>query len=132
MPAEGNPNCLGLIAKGVVKIVDPGLSNNSTVGYPGPNGVPDRLMPSNKHYYKPVAKARCALVNNRKLPKEMVVEAAVTVGGGGWGAENVRTGGRKTTGSNDNLVLRGYDFRVYQGYCRDNRKQRLSEKVLSR
>ena len=37
----------------------------------------------------------------------MVVEAAVTVGGGGWGAENVRSGGRKTTGNNDNLILRG-------------------------
>ena len=114
LPAEGNPNVLGLIAQGVVKIVDPGLSNNSVVGYPEPNGVPDRIYPSDpakKHYYKPVANADGAVANNRKLPHTMIVEAAVTVGGGGWGAENVNSSNpkRKTTGpgNNDFLVLRG-------------------------
>jgi hypothetical protein len=40
----------------------------------------------------------------------MVVEAAITVGGGGWGAENVRSSsGRKVTGpgAQDYLILRG-------------------------
>ncbi len=101
MPAEGNPNVLGLIAQGVVKIVDPGLSNNSDVGYPEPNGVPDRIYPSDpakKHDYKPVANADGAAVNNRKLPHNMIVEAAVTVGGGGWGAENVRQPRKENNG----------------------------------
>ncbi len=108
LPAEGNPNVLGLIAQGVVKIADPGLSAGC------PNSVDDRLYPSDpakKHYYKPVANADGAVVNNRKLPHNMIVEAAVTVGGGGWGAENVNSNstGRKTTGpgNNDFLVLRG-------------------------
>jgi hypothetical protein len=108
LPAEGNPNCLGLIAQGVVKIVDPGLSAGC------PNSVDDRVYlsdPAKKHYYKPVAVADGAVVNSRKLPHTMVVEAAVTVGGGGWGAENVNSSNpkRKTTGpgNNDFLVLRG-------------------------
>ena len=41
----------------------------------------------------------------------MVIEAALTVGGGGWGAENVRRGsygGRKeASGAQDYLILRG-------------------------
>jgi hypothetical protein len=111
MPKEGNPNCLGLIARGSVKVIDPGLSNNSvSVGLPDPN-VPDRLIPSHKHFYKPVAILDGSPVNNRKLPHNMVVEAAVTVGGGGWGAENVNSSGmrRKTTGpgTNDYLILHG-------------------------
>ena len=40
-----------------------------------------------------------------------MVEAALTVGGGGWGAENVRRGsygGRKeASGNQDDLILRG-------------------------
>ncbi len=52
----------------------------------------------------------------RHLPNPMVVESAVTVGGGGWGAENVRWtsgwtayGGRKETSTNgqDRLELHG-------------------------
>jgi len=114
LPAEGNPNCLGLIAQGVVKIVDPGLSNvtiaNPLLSPPEPNGVVDRDYPADpakKHYYKPVAVADGAVKNNRKLPHTLIVEAAVTVGGGGWGSENVPK--RKTTGpgNNDFLVLRG-------------------------
>ncbi len=41
----------------------------------------------------------------------MVIEAAMTVGGGGWGAENVRRspyGGRKEAdGDQDQLIVRG-------------------------
>jgi len=105
MPKPDNPNVLGLIAQGVVKIVDPNLSNKSD-----PNNVKGRLAPLKLHDYKPIANADGALLNKRALPHNMVVEAAVTVGGGGWGAENVRsTGGRKVTGpgKQDFLILRG-------------------------
>jgi hypothetical protein len=40
----------------------------------------------------------------------MEVEASMTVGGGGWGAENVRrgsSGGREASGNQDYLVVRG-------------------------
>jgi len=112
MPSENNPNVLGLIARGVVKVADPGLSNDSdTVDPPDTDatGVQDRFSAA-RHIYKPVANADGAPVNNRKLPHTMVVEAAITVGGGGWGAENVRsTDGRKVTGPGDQdfLIVKG-------------------------
>ncbi len=111
MPADTNPNVLGLIAQGVVKIADPGLSNSSSVGLPNTTteGVPD-VSSGARHVYRPVANPDGALINNRRLPHTMVVEAAITVGGGGWGAENVRSSsGRKVTGpgAQDYLILRG-------------------------
>jgi len=40
----------------------------------------------------------------------------MTVGGGGWGAENVGyPGGRKTSGSEDDLVVRGTLTEVIRG-----------------
>lgn len=108
MPSKDNPNCLGLISQRVVKIIDPGLSQGC------PNSVSDRIYPSNPsrtHSYSPVADANGAQLSNRVLPHSMIVEAAVTVGGGGWGAENVSNvaGGRreKGPGKQDYLVLRG-------------------------
>jgi hypothetical protein len=116
LPSANNPNVLGLIAQGTVKIADAGLSNR-TISSPSleppvtsADGVPDRFNPAIRHVYKPVANADGSLVNNRILPHTMIVEAAVTVGGGGWGAENVRSpSGRKVTApyKQDNLVLRG-------------------------
>jgi len=104
MPSANNPNVLGLIAQGVVKVADPGMSNSSSpAGLPSAT-VSDRLTPSKKHDYKQIANASGS---NRVLPHTMIIEAAVTVGGGGWGAENVHVGGRATTGNNDYLVLRG-------------------------
>ena len=107
-PSEDNPNILGLVALGVVKVVDPGMSDYDYVddtpvepkGYEyAPIGILDDVGPSHK----------------RHLPDPMVVEASITVGGGGWGAENVARyyrgkyyGGRKETdGNQDFLVLRG-------------------------
>ena len=51
----------------------------------------------------------------RHLPDQTVVESAITVGGGGWGAENVKRrygyqyyGGRKeASGNQDELIVRG-------------------------
>jgi hypothetical protein len=104
MPTKENPNVLGLIAQGVVKIIDPGLSEGC------PNSVSDRIYPSypsKTHSYRPVADADGAAFDSRVLPHSMVVEAAVTVGGGGWGAENVSSRKEKGPGKQDYLVLRG-------------------------
>ena len=49
----------------------------------------------------------------------MVVEAAITVGGGGWGAENVardRYGDRKeASGNQDDLIVRGTLVEAFRG-----------------
>ncbi|MBN2020040.1 MAG: hypothetical protein JW749_07440 [Sedimentisphaerales bacterium] len=119
LPKDENPNILGLIAQGVVKVVDPGFSAYSSGlsnYYPGqaPASVPDKQYPSlpaYNHSYKPIGNGSGT---NRVLPRSVIVEAAVTVGGGGWGAENVAKGssygGRKensTTYKQDFLILRG-------------------------
>ena len=111
MPADSNPNVLGLISQGIVKVVDPGLSNSALLPAPdtSADGVADSST-SARHIYKPIANDDGATVNNRILPHTMVIEAAVTVGGGGWGAENVRSsGGRKVSPGykQDFLIVRG-------------------------
>jgi type II secretory pathway pseudopilin PulG len=121
----GNENAIGLIARGVIKVVDPGMSvygssGNQGVGIaaaiPGPAGKKGNSL------YQPIGSG-AANSNVRSLPDPMVVEAAVTVGGGGWGAENVTRsdsgtymgGGRKTSGSQDDLYLRGSICEVVRG-----------------
>jgi hypothetical protein len=119
MPAADNPNVLGLIAKGVIKVVDPGMSSytsGGTNGYPGP--APKFFYDANgsglKHRYLPIGNGTPDS-NNRNLADPMIIEAALTIGGGGWGAENVQQtsggtnyGGRKEiTGPTDNLIVRG-------------------------
>jgi hypothetical protein len=107
MPAYGNSNVIGLISQSVIKIVDPGMTTNNllynkssfnatkTTGY-----VPIGINDAPESY-------------SRVLPEMMVVEAAITVGGGGWGAENVYRSssypGRKkyNTTTNDKLIVRG-------------------------
>jgi type II secretory pathway pseudopilin PulG len=107
-PTMDNPNVLGLIAQGVIKVVDPGISDYPTGGannYPGPPQEPNGFK------YVPIGRSDGAAQYDRHLPDPMVVEAALTVGGGGWGAENVQWygyGGRKEeSGPQDNLVIRG-------------------------
>lgn len=129
-PDVENPNMLGLISQGVIKVVDPGMSEYPEGGlnkYPGPpeeipnsEYVPIGRQDSGKWVWKRVRVGRRwrwrrvyepAEVYQRHLPDEMIVEAAITVGGGGWGAENVRRwryGGRKEDGGNqDKLILHG-------------------------
>jgi hypothetical protein len=113
-PSQDNPNVLGLVVQGVVKVVDPGMTDpdygnidpaNPPPGYEYvPVGRPDN--PSTKKgdedYHK------------RYLPDPTVVEAAITVGGGGWGAENVA--GRKEFNSpQDYLVVRGTITEAFRG-----------------
>jgi len=105
-PKLNNPNVLGLLAQGVIKVVDPGLSRIDGVvkkkGFTyAPVGRPDYagVDQDDSDYYR------------RHLPDPMVVEAAMTIGGGGWGAENVQRsyyGGRKETGGRvDELRVHG-------------------------
>lgn len=125
-PSADNPNILGLIAQGVVKVVDPGMSEYAEGGtnkYPGPPAeikkaeyVPIGREDPGKWVWKKVGKKKQKVYEpaeeyERHLPNAMVVEAAITVGGGGWGAENVQRdsyGGRKEDGGNqDKLMLHG-------------------------
>ena len=107
-PSEDNPNVLGLISRRVIKVVDPGMSDYSYVD--------DTPVEPDGFEYVPIGLSDYSEPNEnelheRHLSDPMVVEAAMTVGGGGWGAENVRRGfygGRKeTSGNQDDLVLRG-------------------------
>ena len=106
-PSEDNPDVLGLIAQGVIRVVDPGMSDYSYV-----DGSP--VAPSG-FTYVPIGRldsGEPAGSHKRHLPDPMVVEAAMTVGGGGWGAENVRRsyyGDRKEADGSpqDDLIVRG-------------------------
>jgi hypothetical protein len=115
-PTMDNPNVLGLIAQGVVKVIDPGMSSYPEESdlprrdrrgnyYPGPPDAPGGFE------YVPIGHSGGGAQSNRHLPDPMVVEAALTVGGGGWGAENVYWngyGGRKEeSGTQDDLIVRG-------------------------
>ena len=97
-PSKDNPNVLGLMAQSVIKVIDPGKS--------AVDGTP--VQPAG-YVYVPVGtndSGQPATSYRRHLPDPTVVEAALTVGGGGWGAESV--GGRKElTSPQDDLIVRG-------------------------
>ncbi|MGD0078312.1 MAG: hypothetical protein ABSB91_06775, partial [Sedimentisphaerales bacterium] len=117
MPAVNNPNVLGLIAQGFVKVVDPGLSNLHTAD--ANSWVKDKYYPTDstkRHYYQPIGIKKNAgdAYNNRYLLDPTVVEADITCGGGGWGAENV--GSRKVySAPQDDLYVRGSITEVVRG-----------------
>jgi hypothetical protein len=143
MPTSDNPNVLGLIAQGIIKVVDPGFSSYGPIytNYPAAAdihllyklsdgsqtlsavGVPDSVLGANhKHYYCPIGNRKTGDPNNvRCLPHDVVVEAAITVGGGGWGAENVQAASsgpnRKeyTSGTSDHLSVHGSITEVIRG-----------------
>jgi len=120
-----------VIAQGVVKVIDPGMSSYGQGGlnnYPGPpkdisglEYVPVGIQDEGEWVWKRVRGRNIqvwedAEVYDRHLPDPMVIEAAITVGGGGWGAENVERqinwttsyGGRKeASGYEDDLIVRG-------------------------
>ncbi len=121
-PSLNNPNVLGLTAQGVIKVVDPGMSDYSYVDDKPvepvhfvyvPIAIADKQT-ENKGKDKGKGKGKGKDKGKRKdennhlrhLPSPMVIEAAMTIGGGGWGAENV--GQRKNTHTSyDKLVVRG-------------------------
>jgi hypothetical protein len=116
MPALDNPNIIGLIAEGVIKVVDTGMTTTNKVLYDVSKYNATKI--SN---YAPIGNAEGSTTYDRQLPYQMVVEAAMTVGGGGWGAENVyRTNkytGRETyySNTNDKLFVRGSITESYRG-----------------
>ena len=134
MPTSDNPNVLGFIAQGVIKVVDPGMSKKGSTG--DPNNYPAdanfgtvstkigaTVDATKKHYYIPIGIGASATTNDRKLPDPTVVEAVLTIGGGGWGAENVLKvynsktyGNRKIcSGTQDDLYVRGSITEVVRG-----------------
>ena len=117
-PSQDNPNALGLIALGVVKVVDPGMSSGGAgAGNPTLEAMPTGWAPSGDYSKKPFTYVPIGIRDDgqpnyrRHLPDPVVVEAGMTVGGGGWGAENVQRGSygnrKEASGVQDDLVLRG-------------------------
>ena len=100
MPAADNPNVLGLVSlNGVVKVIDPGLSAGNSGAGPTDRSALGLV-------YRPVGLPSAdagAQEYDRVLPAPLVVEAAITSGGGGWGVENVGNRGGEVT----DLIVRG-------------------------
>ncbi|MBN1125854.1 MAG: hypothetical protein JXA82_12665 [Sedimentisphaerales bacterium] len=113
LPSQDNTNVLGLVAQGVIKVIDPGMSDYSYVDDKPDGYEEDGDYSKYDHIYVPIAerdKGYPEGTYKRHLPDPTVLEAALTVGGGGWGAENVQRGfygGRKESGIQDKLILRG-------------------------
>lgn len=114
LPTDDNPNVLGLIAQSVVKVIDPGMSGYSsggTNGYPGPPVSGTSTCPTGYEYVPVARPVSGGATYDCYLSDPTVVEAAITVGGGGWGAENVKRdtyGNRKEESPNwDYLIVRG-------------------------
>jgi len=103
MPTTANPNVLGLIAQGVIKLVDPGQSPSSPTAVAG-------------YTYQPIGILKTGY-SGRYLFDPTVVEAALTIGGGGWGAENVdSSGGRRMYSTpSDTLYVHGSITEVIRG-----------------
>jgi hypothetical protein len=118
MPADDNPNALGLITQGVVKVIDPGMSGYAT-GSPNYYPGPPTSLPSGYEYVPVARPAPSGVIYDCYLSDPTVVEAAITVGGGGWGAENVRYGsygGRKEESSpRDDLIVHGTIVEAVRG-----------------
>ena len=106
VPNKNNPNVLGLISQSVIKVIDPGLSDDYGTLSPVEDIV---LGNANMHSYAPIANGASTTTNDRYLPDPTVVIAAITVGGGGWGAENVNNAySRKEFSSpQDDLIVIG-------------------------
>lgn len=107
-PAMDNPNIVGLVAQGVVKVVDPGrvtdiVGSNTgfKTAFTTPQGTGDIYEPIGAYDSSPYS-------HYRHLPLNTMVEAAITVGGGGWGAEDVQRGsygGRKEALGGQNYII---------------------------
>ncbi|MBN1795551.1 MAG: hypothetical protein JW804_02660 [Sedimentisphaerales bacterium] len=108
MPNRNNPNVLGLVSQKVIRVVDPGMSECDDFSE-------DKPVEPSGYKYVPIGIADSGEPLDsyeRRLPSTTVIEGALTVGGGGFGAENVRRGyygDRKEAGfsAQDNLLLRG-------------------------
>jgi hypothetical protein len=106
MPLHSNTNVMGLISQSVIRVVDPGMSDSGQIG--GKPYVPDG------YEYVPIGVTDNAPDPDsyrRHLPATTVIESAMTTGGGGFGAENVRRGSygdrKESGGTQDKLLVRG-------------------------
>ncbi len=115
MPVNTNPNIIGLVSQGVIRVVDPGMSESGEIG-----GKPD--VPSDCEYIPIGMTDNVSEPDSyeRHLPATMVIESALTIGGGGFGAENVRRdsyGDRKESSGDlqDKLLVRGTLSEVLRG-----------------
>lgn len=115
MPAMDNPNIIGLISQGVIKVADPGMTTNDLLYQTS------KFDATDVSGYMPIGLKDGTKTYDRALPATVTVEAAMTVGGGGWGAENIDRswsypGRENFNGSrNDNLVIRGSLTEVMRG-----------------
>lgn len=100
-PSKTNPNVLGLVSQGVVKVVDPGMTD------PGFKNIEPTAPPG--YVYVPIGEADSGQPVDsrlRHLPDPTVVEASITAGGGGWGAEDVYER-KEFSPPQDDLYVRG-------------------------
>jgi len=129
VPSMQNTNVLGLFSQfGVVKVIDPKLSLNVPPSSSNPN-IPEVYTNAEGALltYRPVGfqAALPSRVWDRQLQPpqfpetSMVVQAAITACGGGWGAENV--GGRVNVNpaGMDNLIVAGSITESVQGKVSD-------------
>ena len=117
VPNASNENVLGLFSQfGVVKVVDPGLSSN--VPTTGP-GVPAEFIDTGGSVlsYQPIGyqKTSPPFIWDRQLLQPMAVQAAITVCGGGWGAENVGARTNTNPDGKDTLIVAGSITEAVQG-----------------
>jgi len=114
IPSNNNNNILGLFSQsGVVRVIDPGLSSSGALSATGP-----RDDYGGNINYQPVA----IQVNERwqrALPLNMVVQAVISAGGGGWGAENVGSRVNNNVAGRDNLVVVGAITEAIRGIVAD-------------
>jgi hypothetical protein len=115
VPTASNENMLGLFSQsGVVKVVDPGLSLNVPTSGPGVTAV---YGPGGALKYRPIGyqNPSSSFIANRLLPQSMVVQASITVCGGGWGAENVGARTNTNLAGKDTLIVAGSITEAVQG-----------------
>ncbi len=117
IPLADNPHALGLIAhQGVIKVVDTGMTTNGLLDTPVETIGTDEYEPIANLDHSPGVPEY-----DRELPGHLVLEVAVTVGGGGWGVENVYRGDKFHDRENyngtsyDELILIGTIIEAIRG-----------------
>ncbi len=125
VPSSTNQNVLGLFSQfGVVKVVDPQLSSNVLKAAGNPN-IPASFTVASSSFltYRPIGyQAMPPRIWNRRLvdpspltAPSMVVQAAITACGGGWGAENIGARINANASGKDILIVAGSITESVQG-----------------
>ena len=131
-PSTTNQNVLGLFSQlGVVKVVDPQLSSNVMRSEENENNPAFFTVAQDSFLtYRPIGyQAMPPRIWNRQLvdPSQptvsMVVQAAITTCGGGWGAENV---GDPALGARQNMNPDGKDILIVAGSITESVQGRVA------